>query len=44
MENILPETAMVKMMHVMANYPDEDFEKMMRTNLRGEILYRETAL
>ncbi len=42
-ENMLPETAMVKMMHVMANYPDEDFEKIMRTNLRGEILYRETA-
>lgn len=39
--NILPEVAMIKAMHVLANYPDDEFSKTMLTNLRGEILDRE---
>lgn len=39
--NILPETAYVKMMHVLGNYEEEEFEIMMRTNMHGELLERE---
>jgi L-asparaginase/archaeal Glu-tRNAGln amidotransferase subunit D len=39
--NMLPETAYVKMMHVLGNYPWEAFESVMQTNLRGEFLERE---
>ena len=42
-ENMLPEVAMVKMMHVLGNYEDADFEKVMRMNMKGEILCREQA-
>jgi glutamyl-tRNA(Gln) amidotransferase subunit D len=39
--NILPETAYVKMMHVLGNYEEEEFETMMRKNMRGELIERE---
>lgn len=39
--NILPEVAYVKSMHVLGNYKEEDFARLMKTNLRGEILARE---
>ena len=42
-ENMLPEVAMVKMMHVLGNYEDADFERVMRMNMKGEILCREQA-
>ncbi len=38
--NILPEVAYVKAMFVLANYGSDEFEDMMRTNMRGEILER----
>ncbi len=41
LSNMLPEVAMIKAMHVLANYPEEDFRKTMLTNLRGEFLDRE---
>jgi len=42
--NMLPEVALVKAMYVLGNYEDEDFGKVMRQNLRGEIIDREPAL
>jgi|YelNatPaOPRAMG01_1025707.scaffolds.fasta_scaffold01596_14 glutamyl-tRNA(Gln) amidotransferase subunit D len=39
LENMLPETALVKSMYVLAHHPDE-FEKWMTKNLRGEISER----
>ncbi|MCL5888413.1 MAG: Glu-tRNA(Gln) amidotransferase subunit GatD [Candidatus Thermoplasmatota archaeon] len=39
--NILPETAYVKMMYLLGNYSEEEFEVLMKTNMRGEILERE---
>ncbi len=39
--NMLPETAYVKMMYVLGNYGNEDFERIMNTNLRGEIVQNE---
>lgn len=42
-KNMLPETAYVKMMYVLGNYPWEDFENVMQTNLRGEFLERESV-
>jgi glutamyl-tRNA(Gln) amidotransferase subunit D len=41
--NMLPETAYVKMMYVLANYSIEDFENVIKTNMRGEILDRESV-
>lgn len=41
-ENMLPEVAMIKAMFVLANYEDEEFHDIMKTNLRGEILPRES--
>lgn len=40
--DMLPEVAMIKSMFLLANYPEEDFRKMILANLRGEILERET--
>ena len=42
--NMLPETAVVKAMHVMANYPEEMFEEKMTENMRGELLTREVLI
>lgn len=42
MADMLPEVAMIKSMYVLANYPSEQFGEIMSTNLRGEILERET--
>lgn len=39
--NIVPEVAYVKAMYVLGNFEEEEFEKVMKTNLRGEILSRE---
>ena len=39
--DMFPETALVKAMHVAANYPEEKFRKTMISNMRGEILSRE---
>ncbi len=39
--NMLPETAYVKMMYVLGNYGEAEFEDIMKKNLRGEILERE---
>lgn len=39
--DMFPETALVKAMHVAANYPDEKFRETMISNMRGEILSRE---
>jgi glutamyl-tRNA(Gln) amidotransferase subunit D len=36
LDNMLAETAMVKAMYILGNYP-EDLNKLMRTNMRGEI-------
>ena len=41
LSNMLPEVAMIKAMHVLANYPEEDFRNTMLSNLRGEMLERE---
>ncbi len=41
LSNMLPEVAMIKAMHVLANYPEEDFRRTMLSNLRGEIIERE---
>lgn len=41
LSGMLPEVAMIKSMHVLANYPEDEFRKIMLTNLRGEILERE---
>ncbi len=41
LSNMLPEVAMIKSMHVLANYPDGDFSKVMLSNLRGETVNRE---
>ena len=43
MGSMIPEVAYVKSMYVLANYPEEEFEKRMHENLRGEILERETS-
>lgn len=40
-ENMLPEIALTKSMYLLGNYPHEDFEQMMKVNMRGEILERE---
>lgn len=42
--SMLPEIALVKAMYVLANYDNEDFEKIMLTNLRGELLSREVPV
>lgn len=42
--NIVPEVAYVKAMHVLANYEFSDFERIMKTNLKGEILSREELI
>lgn len=42
LSNILPEVAMIKAMFVLANYEEEKFSEIMGTNLRGEILERES--
>ena len=39
--NILPEAALTKMMVIMGNYPDFEWQKRMVTDMRGEILQRE---
>ncbi|MFG1449136.1 MAG: Glu-tRNA(Gln) amidotransferase subunit GatD [Thermoplasmataceae archaeon] len=39
--DMFPETALVKAMHVAANYPEEKFRETMISNMRGEILSRE---
>lgn len=39
--NMLPEVAMIKSMFVLANYSDEDFGRIMLTDLRGELPDRE---
>ena len=39
---MLPEAALIKSMHVLANYPDENFDRQMATDMRGEIPDRET--
>ncbi|MHB1708189.1 MAG: Glu-tRNA(Gln) amidotransferase subunit GatD [Thermoplasmataceae archaeon] len=44
LRNMLPEVALVKAMYVLGNYAEEQFEEMMRENLRGEIIEREQAL
>lgn len=44
LENMLPEVAYIKAMFVLANYPEDEFEKVMLTNLRGEILERTRAV
>ncbi len=36
LDNMLAETAMVKAMYILANYPD-DLNKLMKANMRGEI-------
>ena len=41
MGNVVPEIAYVKAMYVLANYDFNDFGKIMKTNLRGELLTRE---
>lgn len=41
LSNMLPETALVKFSHVLANYPREEVEGAMVRNLRGEIVERE---
>ena len=41
LSNMLPEVAMIKTMHVLANYPEEEFRMIMSSNLRGEIVDRE---
>lgn len=41
LSNMLPEVAMIKAMHVLANYPHEEFREAMLSNLRGEMLDRE---
>lgn len=40
-ENMLPEVALTKTMYLLGNYADEDFESMMKMNMRGEIIERE---
>ncbi len=42
LSNMLPEVAMIKAMHVLANYEEDEFSKIMGTNLRGELLERES--
>ena len=44
LRNMLPEVALVKAMYVLGNYAEEQFEEMMKENLRGEIIEREQAL
>ena len=39
--DMFPETALVKAMHVAANYPADKFKEMMITDMRGELLSRE---
>ena len=39
--DMFPETALVKAMHVSANYTDEKISEMMMSNMRGEMLSRE---
>ncbi|EQD75385.1 glutamyl-tRNA(Gln) amidotransferase subunit D, partial [mine drainage metagenome] len=39
-ENMLPEVALTKSMFLLANYPEEEFETMMKRNMRGEIVER----
>ncbi len=39
--NLLPEAALAKMMVVMGNYPEFEWQKRMRSNMRGEIVERE---
>ena len=41
LSNMLPEVALVKFSHVLANYDTEKVDEMMVTNLRGEIIERE---
>ena len=36
LDNMLAETAMVKAMYILGNYPDE-LNNLMRSNIRGEI-------
>lgn len=43
LSNMLPEVAMIKAMFVLANYEEEKFREIMGTNLRGEILERESV-
>ncbi len=40
--SMLPEVAMVKSMHILANYDDEHFTEIFMKNLRGEYLQRES--
>ncbi len=42
LSDMLPEVAMIKSMFVLANYEEEKFSEIMDTNLRGEILERES--
>ena len=44
LRNMLPEVALVKAMYVLGNYAEEQFEELMKENLRGEIIEREQAL
>ncbi|MGP6207114.1 Glu-tRNA(Gln) amidotransferase subunit GatD [Cuniculiplasma sp. SKW3] len=39
--NMLPEAALTKMMVIMGNYPEFEWQKRMVTDMRGEILQRE---
>lgn len=39
--NMLPEAALAKMMVIMGNYPDFEWQKRMVTDMKGEILERE---
>jgi glutamyl-tRNA(Gln) amidotransferase subunit D len=41
LSNMLPETALVKFSHVLANYRNEEVEGVMTKNLRGEMVERE---
>jgi glutamyl-tRNA(Gln) amidotransferase subunit D (EC 6.3.5.7) len=40
--SMLPEVAMIKSMHILANYDDEHFTEIFMKNLRGEYLQRES--
>lgn len=42
LESMLPEVAMIKAMHVLANYENEEFGKVMLADLRGELIKRES--
>ena len=43
-DTILPEVAMIKSMFLLGNFPEDQFEELFRTDMRGEFLQREANL